>query len=431
MSFSMPVNLIQYRGAIGVFNNKFFFVRKSGNNALNDNWSQFSESFLILKILYTFLIFVFYFIFNIVKYQLKFNSAKKLMCNLTFLYIYLLWLFAIVFNRSGDIEKNPGPKAKSCQSFSICHWNLNSIPAHNFAKLSLLQAYNTIHKYDIICLSETYLNSSIPNDDDNLEIPGYSLIRADHPSKNKRGGVCIYHKNTLPLKVLDIHILQECINVELKIENKLCNFISLYRSPSQSQDTFESFIDNLELNIDTIASKNPFLVVVLGDFNAKLNTWCKFDKTTYEGSKIDGLMSNFGLKQLINEPTHVTGNSSSCIDLLFASQPNLVMEAGVHPSLHPNCHHQVIYAKFNLKIYYPPPYEREVWHYQNADINAIKKAIKGFSWERAFENLSVDEKVSLFNRTIKNILSNYIPHEIITIDDRDPPWINEKVKSLI
>ena len=142
-----------------------------------------------------------------------------------------------------------------------------------------MQAYNAVHKYDIICLSETYLNSSIPYDDDNLEIPGYNLIRADHPSENKRGGVCIYYKNTLPLKVLDIHILQECINFEIKIENKLCNFIVLYRSPSQSQDTFESFIDNLELNIDATAAKNPYLIGILSDFNVKLSTWAISDKS--------------------------------------------------------------------------------------------------------------------------------------------------------
>ena len=69
----------------------------------------------------------------------------------------------------------------------VCHRNLNSISAHNFTKLSLLQAYNSVHNYDIICLSETYLNSSVSCDDDNLEIPGYNLIRADHPSDNRRG----------------------------------------------------------------------------------------------------------------------------------------------------------------------------------------------------------------------------------------------------
>ena len=49
-----------------------------------------------------------------------------------------------------------------------------------------------------------------------------------------------------------------------------------------------------------------------------------------------------------------------CIDLIFISQPNLITESGVHPSLHPNCHHQVIYAKFNLNFNYPPPSEREI-----------------------------------------------------------------------
>ena len=39
--------------------------------------------------------------------------------------------------------------------------------------------------------------------------------------------------------------------------------------------------------------------------------------------------------------------------------------------------------------------------------------------------------VFLFNRTIKNVFSNYIPHEIIICDDRDPPWINNRVKELI
>ena len=81
---------------------------------------------------------------------------------------------------------------------------------------------------------------------------------------------------------------------------------------------------NFELNIDTILANKPFLTVVLGDFNVKSNLWCKSDKKSYEGSKIEGIASQFGLQQLINEPTHHTRDSSSCIDLIFASQPNLV-----------------------------------------------------------------------------------------------------------
>ena len=92
----------------------------------------------------------------------------------------------------GDIELNPGPKQKQDQSLSICHWNLNSIPAHNFQKLELLQGYISSSKVDILCLSETFLISDVSCDDKNLQLPGFDLIRADHPSNTKRGGVRIY-----------------------------------------------------------------------------------------------------------------------------------------------------------------------------------------------------------------------------------------------
>ena len=38
--------------------------------------------------------------------------------------------------------------------------------------------------------------------------------------------------------------------------------------------------------------------------------------------------------------------------------------------------------------------------------------------------------VSLFNKTMKNI-SNYIPHETIACDDKDPTWFNKNIKQLI
>ena len=132
------------------------------------------------------------------------------------------------------------------------------------------------------------------------------------------------------------------------------------------------------------------MVIALGDFNVKSSQWYKNDKTTTEGSKIANLTSQYGLKQIINQPTHILNNSSSCIDLLFTSQPNLVMESGVHSSLHSNCHHQITYARFNLKIFYPSPYEREIWHYQNANIDLIQQAIRDFNWERAFHRKNIN-----------------------------------------
>ena len=98
------------------------------------------------------------------------------------------------------------------------------------------------------------------------------------------------------------------------------------------------------------------------------------------------------------------------------------MDTGIHPSLHASCHHQVVYAKFRLKIPYPSPYEREVWHFQKADINLIRKTMSEFNWERAFFNLDINEMVSICNNAIKNIMTNFILLKITICDDRDPPW---------
>ena len=61
----------------------------------------------------------------------------------------------------------------------------------------------------------------------------------------------------------------------------------------------------------------------------------------------------------------------------------------------------------------------------------IKKVISQFNWDKAFSNINENEKVYIFSHTILNILSNFISHEYIMCDGRDPPWFNSKIKHLI
>ena len=44
---------------------------------------------------------------------------------------------------------------------------------------------------------------------------------------------------------------------------------------------------------------------------------------------------------LISTATHLLPKWSSCVDIIFTNQANTVVDYGVHPSLHPNCHHQI------------------------------------------------------------------------------------------
>ena len=65
-----------------------------------------------------------------------------------------------------------------------------------------------------------------------------------------------------------------------------------------------------------------------------------------------------------------------------------------------------------------------VWHYKDSNDDLIRRVINQFNWGRASENKNVDEKVLTFNKTVMNILSNFIPHELIVCDEKDPPWFN-------
>ena len=78
----------------------------------------------------------------------------------------------------------------------------------------------------------------------------------------------------------------------------------------------------------------------------------------------------------------------------------------------------VHYFLQSCAIYYLLTYNREVWHYQEADAILFRRTIHEFSWKRALSNLSVDRQVTVFNRTILNVLKNVIPHETIVRDDK-------------
>ena len=125
-------------------------------------------------------------------------------------------LLKLLLTCCGDVESNPGPKKQ--YQISFCHWNLNGLAAHNFSKVSLLQAISVSKNYDLICLSETFLYPSIDSSDERITIERHNLLRADHPSNKERGGVCIYYKEHLPvIKRDDLCNLNDCLILEKRI----------------------------------------------------------------------------------------------------------------------------------------------------------------------------------------------------------------------
>ena len=74
----------------------------------------------------------------------------------------------------GDVETNPGP-----ETLDFCCWNLNSITAHDFLRITLIEAYNSVCNYDLIGIVETHIDSTV--DEDRLALDGYTFHKENHP----------------------------------------------------------------------------------------------------------------------------------------------------------------------------------------------------------------------------------------------------------
>ena len=177
--------------------------------------------------------------------------------------------------KSGDVETNPGP-----ETLYFCTWNLNSITAYDFLRVSLIEAYNSVYNHDIIGIVETHLDSTV--EEDRLALEGYSFLKYSHPQNVKRGGVGLYITDSLASKNRsNLVTLPECIVYEIQVNRKKYFFAVIYRSPSQGPEEFDNFTINFELMLSKMHAENPFCVIITGDFNCSGKMISKITRVNY------------------------------------------------------------------------------------------------------------------------------------------------------
>ena len=153
--------------------------------------------------------------FSLVYFYIGSSAWHKLNIDLSFRDILL----------SGEVETNPGP-----ETLEFCSWNLNSIIAHDFLRVSLLEACNSMNNYDLIGIVDTHLDSSI--NEGRLALSGYTFIKNNHPLNLNRGGVGFYIKDSIPfINRFDFVTLPECVVSEIRLGSRkyfLCCHLSKF-----------------------------------------------------------------------------------------------------------------------------------------------------------------------------------------------------------
>ena len=128
--------------------------------------------------------------------------------------LYFQWVLPRLILLSCDVAPNPGP-----DTFKFCCWSLNSIIAHDFLRLALIEAYNSICKYDLLGIVETHLDNNI--NQERLAWKGYDLIACSNTSNIKRGGAGLYVRESLSQKNRpDMTTLPECIVCEIYLDRR-------------------------------------------------------------------------------------------------------------------------------------------------------------------------------------------------------------------
>ena len=126
--------------------------------------------------------------------------------------------------KDGNVEINPGPKKKVLKIFSCCRWNVSS--ALHIKKLFLLAAFNAIHQYYVLCLSEINISNII-------SLQGCNLLRSDNTDNVRRCRVCMYCKENLSLKRINIPHIFWCVVCEVTMQRHKGYIVVISRSPSQ------------------------------------------------------------------------------------------------------------------------------------------------------------------------------------------------------
>ena len=182
-------------------------------------------------------------------------------------------------------------------------WRLAWFSGSWFYNCTRLGAYNSTYEHEFKCLSETHLHSTTSK----ILIPvkGCKLVYANHPNNIKRGSICFYYKESLPVSVISLTYLNQELFLQITYNSKKVIVFVIYRSPSQNKNEFKLFLSKFEQLLNDVNKRKPSLSVITGDCNARSSSWWANNNNMAERPKLYLYTLANGFSQFINKPTHM------------------------------------------------------------------------------------------------------------------------------
>ena len=263
---------------------------------------------------------------NSTQTQVDTRSLKLFTCiNITFCLTIMLLLLMLC----GDVPPNPGP-------MKFCHLNARSIlsgvdlDTHMDDQYSLLddiyECLVYINEFDVIAISETWLKDNVR--EDALDLAGYQRPLMKN-RQSRGGGVMLYVRDHIgaihrsDLESVDTEVLW----VELRLKNKRVLFATCYRPPGATALQVDNFIDKFSTQVENAMNENADALIMVGDFNDRCTHWDDRHERSEMGLKFYDYLNDLNLFQLVDEPTRITEDSASLLDLIITDSPGYIDES--------------------------------------------------------------------------------------------------------
>ena len=301
---------------------------------------------------------------------------------------------------------------------SVIYANIRSVTS----KIDELQTVVSINNSSIVCLTETWLNSNIPNSA--CDLTDFICYRNDRLSA-MGGGVCVYVKTFHPCNRLQEFEEIEIESVWLKIRpHRLPRGTSsllvaaVYHPPSSSAEQNSILIAHLQKNTESyLASYPEGMVIITGDFNP-----------TSTRIKLSDVTMATGLRQIVTVPTR----NDSILDWCFTNKPKLLSKPVQLPRIGSCDHNALLVKPVNVNqssiVRAKSKILRDTRGSRLRDFGAW---ITSYDWSAILNISEVQAKFDLLHSCLMNAVDTFFPTSKVKISATDKPWITSSLKLLI
>ena len=344
--------------------------------------------------------------------------SKTILCAI---WLVLPWMVTNNHNSysNSNVSSNCNSTYTTSQSslLTILYYNAQSL----IPKLDELSLLATAHNPDIICIVEILLEGNIDNTE--ISIPGYHSNRLDRSRHG--GGVLLYVKNLYQYTVLlkpngALELLSVVVQHNIT-STRICVSV-FYRPPN----FLATVLDDLCTYFVTVDMTQFANFIVVGDFNTDMSS-CSHPLFY----KLSSAMSTHSLFQMVSDYTHVHHNgSTSTIDLLFTSNPQIISDCSTIPPLS-NSDHLGLLIHLCLKPATPIKTKaRSVWRYSFADWDKACEMIEATNWMALLNHSDIDKSWLDWKNAFMNIMEECIPKTTI-LPRRNWPWLTKRLRQAI